>query len=114
MAPAGTFTIRDFRVGSDYLVPDLVGLTVAQARDEWSHRYGYRVNTVGRPDNADYRAVTSVITWAGFTGAVDVGGVLNAEAELVASFTTTPAGGVAGQPLAATAALHITVALSPG
>ena len=49
MAPAGTFTIRDFRVGSDYLVPDLVGLTVAQARDEWSHRYGYRVNTVGRP-----------------------------------------------------------------
>jgi hypothetical protein len=106
MARPGTYIIRDFRSGSDYIVPDLIGLTIEQAGYEWTHRYGVRVVTDSRPHNADYRGQQHDITWQGFSGAVTV--VPDGASGTVGSFTTTPAAD-SGEPIAASASVELLV-----
>ncbi len=108
MAEPGTYVIRDFRSGTGYLVPDLIGLTVDEATYEWTHRYGVRVNTLGRPHNSDYRDVASVVTWEGFSGAVTTDLLNPGGSETVVGFTTSPSAGE-GDPLAASASVELSI-----
>lgn len=108
-----------------YRMPELVGLSIAQAIYEWAHRYGVRSTTSANPFNAEHnRQVTTTETWEGFTGPVTANVVNPAPGDLVASYVTTPASSPfagadrhplgEGTPMPATTSVHLTVALGAG
>lgn len=114
MARPGTYVIRDFRSGTGYRCPTLIGLTIEGARHEWTHRYGVRVVTDTYPYNVDYRGQQHEVTWQGFTGAVATNVVNPSPADVVSGFSTVPAGGTPGTELPATAAVTLEVTLAAG
>ena len=86
----GTVYAEDGQPMRGYRVPDLVGLTVAQATYEWTHRLGRRDVRWDNPYNATYGSgQTRTETWEGFTGGVKAFG-LPADA-VVSAVTTDPA-----------------------
>jgi hypothetical protein len=80
---------RDFHAVGGYRVPELRGLTVAEATDQWTYRYG---GSVTQDDltwtTVHVRTHTLSVTPEGFTGGVTPG---DAPADaIVTSWTTTP------------------------
>ena len=97
-----------------YICPHVAGMTIDQAEWEWTHRYGVREVTFSNPYNVQYNRGGGIVeTWEGFTGAI-TSDVANPDgSEIVASFTTDPAG-AEGDRLPANAALQLTISLSAG
>ena len=87
--------IRDFRARltfdsayDAYRMPELIGLTVAQADYEWTHRFGLRSTVTANPYNAKHnRGEVVTETWEGFTGALTVNIVNPDVTPVVANFT---------------------------
>lgn len=81
-----------FYLGPDdeYDVPQLYGLTVAQARYEWTHRR--RVRVLGRKDRMSntryYETVGASDDWLGFTGAITPGDA--PDDAIVTGYSTDP------------------------
>lgn len=103
-----------------HLVPDLVGITVAQARVEWQQR---RRRYIRSSDRQQHQPDSLTFVWHGFTGSITPAS--GSDEAIVTAFATTPhygsfptsgqqAAGTEWPRLPSTASVVLTYAYAPG